>query len=173
MLAKLNTQWLVVTTVNTASLLQTTKKSALLNGNEPSWRLSHSAHIFKLQRGLLNLNLVFEQVWSWEGKRKVGSKIDFYKILFWDSLNEKIVEVLALNGSWLWKAGSYCQTRRLFDWPTENQPKPQLNTQVEKVCGGGIARASHPAAPGSMPSVPKKFSEEKLSMLLRLINGAG
>ena len=29
-----------------------------------------------------------------------------------------------------------------------------------------------PAAMGSIPSVPKKFSEEKLSMLLRLINGA-
>ena len=37
----------------------------------------------------------------------------------------------------------------------------------------GSTLASHPAAPGSIPPVPRKFSEEKLSMLLRLINGTG
>ena len=33
--------------------------------------------------------------------------------------------------------------------------------------------ASHPADPGSIPSVPQKNAEEKLSMLPRLIKGAG
>ena len=33
--------------------------------------------------------------------------------------------------------------------------------------------ASHPAAPGSITCIPEIFSEEKLSMMLRLINGAG
>ena len=32
--------------------------------------------------------------------------------------------------------------------------------------------ATDPAAPGLNPGVPKKFSEEKLSMLLRLIDSA-
>ena len=37
----------------------------------------------------------------------------------------------------------------------------------------GSILASHPAAPGSNPSITKKISEEKVSMLLRLINGTG
>ena len=32
---------------------------------------------------------------------------------------------------------------------------------------------AYPAALGSIPSIPEIFSEEKLSMLRRLINGAG
>ena len=40
------------------------------------------------------------------------------------------------------------------------------------VCSVSIL-ASHPAAPGLNPSVTKKFSEDKLSMLPRLFNGAG
>ena len=37
----------------------------------------------------------------------------------------------------------------------------------------GSILASHPAAAGSKPSFPKKNSEEKIFMLLRLINSAG
>ena len=37
--------------------------------------------------------------------------------------------------------------------------------------GGRLA--SHPVAPGSIPGIPKKNSEENLSMLLRLNNSAG
>ena len=44
-------------------------------------------------------------------------------------------------------------------------------------CGVALHRgsklASHPTATGSNLSFPEKFSEEKLSKLLRLINGAG
>ena len=36
----------------------------------------------------------------------------------------------------------------------------------------GSMLASQPAALGLIPSVPEIFSDEKLSMLLRLINGA-
>ena len=36
-----------------------------------------------------------------------------------------------------------------------------------------VSIASQPAAPGSIPSNPKKISEEKLPLLLMLINGAG
>ena len=39
--------------------------------------------------------------------------------------------------------------------------------------GDIIALASHPAALGLNPRIPQKISEEKLLMLLRLINGAG
>ena len=37
----------------------------------------------------------------------------------------------------------------------------------------GRILASHPAAPDLIPTIPVIFSEEKLSMLLRLINSAG
>ena len=37
----------------------------------------------------------------------------------------------------------------------------------------GSKLASHPATLGLIPSIPEFFSEEKLTMLLRLINGAG
>ena len=39
--------------------------------------------------------------------------------------------------------------------------------------GGGRILASQPAALGLITSIPKKISEEKLSMLLRLINEPG
>ena len=37
----------------------------------------------------------------------------------------------------------------------------------------GSILASHRADPGSNPSIPKFFAEEKVLMLQRLINGAG
>ena len=37
----------------------------------------------------------------------------------------------------------------------------------------GGTLASHPEAPGLIPGVPELFSDEKLSMLVRLINSAG
>ena len=54
---------------------------------------------------------------------------------------------------------------------------PQLEqknavTRVAEVHSGSILVA-HPAVQSSIPSVPPKKSEEKLSMLLRLINDMG
>ena len=82
-----------------------------------------------------------------------------------------------MGPDWL-EVGGWGHTCRLFDWSIvelTDWESAQTSTQTDQqgLGEGYIARASHPAAPGSMPSVPKKFSEEKLSMLLRLINGAG
>ena len=56
------------------------------------------------------------------------------------------------------------------------QVSGQANKQTtagEAAYHRGSILASHPAAPGSIASVPEFFSDEKLSMLLRLINGTG
>ena len=55
--------------------------------------------------------------------------------------------------------------------PTQNKDFI-LPSKQNKQHRGSIL-ASHPAAPGSNPIISDTFSEEKLLILLRLINGTG